>query len=174
MGDIMMQCKTKLADDGIFCKVVYGFNKLGTQKSYLSITGEVWEGMPKHNERNLISCGCVHDYILQYFPEFKNIIPFHLCDIDAPMHYIANAIYFHEMATGNMEKYSWFDPTKDTPEKGKKYFARHVIEHVAPIPSDIWEYNKTKLQSWLHNRLPIIMEAMRQECKNAGIRWPAD
>lgn len=39
------------------------------------------------------SCGCLHDTIAQYAPEFAPYIKWHLVSSDEPMHYIANTIY---------------------------------------------------------------------------------
>src|SRR5690606_8123533 len=49
----------------------------------LSITGELIG-------KNVKVCGCIHREIARVFPEFKPLIPFHLCSTDGPMHYIAN------------------------------------------------------------------------------------
>lgn len=37
--------------------------------------------------------GCCHDEIAKHFPEIKSLIKWHLCNVDAPMHYIANTLY---------------------------------------------------------------------------------
>jgi len=39
------------------------------------------------------SFGCIHDKILKWFPEFGQLIPYHLCSVDGPLHYLENTIY---------------------------------------------------------------------------------
>lgn len=40
-----------------------------------------------------ICAGCIHEEIEKYFPEFKHLIKWHLCNSDAPMHYLENTLY---------------------------------------------------------------------------------
>ena len=55
------------------------------QLPYFSITGSTSDG----------SCGCIHDEIAQYFPEYAELIKFHLFDVNGlPLHYMANSEYF--------------------------------------------------------------------------------
>tara|TARA_R110002020_G_scaffold168531_1_gene357375 strand:+ start:54 stop:518 length:465 start_codon:yes stop_codon:yes gene_type:complete len=37
--------------------------------------------------------GCCHDEIVEVFPEFADLIKWHLCSSDGPLHYIANTTY---------------------------------------------------------------------------------
>lgn len=37
--------------------------------------------------------GCCHDLIRETWPEYSNIIKWHLTSIDGPLHYIANTLY---------------------------------------------------------------------------------
>ena len=41
-----------------------------------------------------ICAGCIHDEIEKYFPEFKHLIKWHLCNSDAPMYYLENTLYY--------------------------------------------------------------------------------
>jgi len=51
------------------------------------ITGTITE------KGKMITCGCIHDQIALYFPEFAKYIKWHLCSSDGPMHYISNTLY---------------------------------------------------------------------------------
>ena len=64
-----------------------------------SITGTYWEIGERRTERNAIGGGCMHDEILEAFPEFLPFIKLHLCDFDGvPMHAVENMQY--HMANG--------------------------------------------------------------------------
>lgn len=54
----------------------------------LSITG-YWKH-PGGGE----SGGCIHEEIAETFPEFAPLIPYHLCGVNGPMHYLGNVLYF--------------------------------------------------------------------------------
>jgi len=59
-----------------------------------AITGTQWEPGERRTERNLIVGGCIHDEILEAFPEFLPFVKLHLCDFDGvPMHAIENMRY---------------------------------------------------------------------------------
>ena len=65
-------------------------NKNGHQD--FSITGTVYAG--SRSERNILHCGCIHEDILKYFPEFKKFVALHLADFSGtPMFVCANAYY---------------------------------------------------------------------------------
>lgn len=68
-------------------------DQCGNGKNDFSVTGEIYRHGRHRTDRNLISCGCIHDDIKQFFPEFAHMLKWHLCSIDSPMHYVANTTY---------------------------------------------------------------------------------
>lgn len=62
-------------------------DECGNGHNTFAITGELYI-----NGR-MDSCGCLHDEIAKYAPEFKQFIKWHLVSSDGPMHYLANTIY---------------------------------------------------------------------------------
>lgn len=40
-----------------------------------------------------IAGGCMHEEIAKIFPEFAQLLPWHLVSTDGPMHYLANTVY---------------------------------------------------------------------------------
>lgn len=59
-----------------------------------AITGTQWEIGRRRAERNITRFGCIHDYILEAFPEFEPFVKLHLCDFEGvPMHAIENMRY---------------------------------------------------------------------------------
>lgn len=55
-----------------------------------SITGYT---IDPQDPRDYASCGCIHDDIALYFPEFAHLIKWHLTSSESPMHYAANTMY---------------------------------------------------------------------------------
>lgn len=66
----------------------------GNKRNSLSVTGAVYDRSLKRDQ--VIISGCIHEIILTAdgIPqEVKDLIPFHLCSSDSPMHYRANVMY---------------------------------------------------------------------------------
>lgn len=59
-----------------------------------SITGAMWEIGEPRTEINTVSCSCIHEDILEAFPEFLPFVKLHLSDYDGvPMYAIENMRY---------------------------------------------------------------------------------
>lgn len=67
-------------------------DECGNGHNTFSITGSAYIA-GKRGDRNMISCGCIHDIISEVAPEYKKYIPYHLMSSDGPMYYIANTLY---------------------------------------------------------------------------------
>ena len=57
-----------------------------------------------------ICAGCIHEEIEKYFPEFKHLIKWHLCNSDAPMYYLENTLYF--ASNSESAKYKVGEPNR--------------------------------------------------------------
>jgi hypothetical protein len=78
----------------------YGLRKLGDQPSYFSVTGEAWEKSSRR--RNPDAHGCIHEMIAGVFPELRDLIALHLCDIDGrPMHALENGWFWFSDGNGD-------------------------------------------------------------------------
>lgn len=68
----------------------------GNGHNSFAITGSFYRGKydidPK-SERNLITCGAIHDTIEQHAPEYAPFIKWHLTSSDGPMYYVENTVY---------------------------------------------------------------------------------
>jgi hypothetical protein len=63
------------------------------------------------SDRSIISCGCLHDDIVKYFPEFSHLIKWHLTSSKMPMYYFDNTLYHasdrdcHNLLKGEVRSY---------------------------------------------------------------------
>ena len=67
-------------------------DECGNGHNSLSVTANMYEAGWKI-DRKMICEGCIHEEIVQAFPELKRAIDFHLCSTDGPMHYVADSLY---------------------------------------------------------------------------------
>lgn len=88
--------------------------------------------------------GCLHDLIVEHFPEFAHLIKWHLCSDDGPLHYITNTTYWAKQ--GNLENARicavWEDATLE----------------------DLMDEEKLK------SRLPALLEEFRETMVLAGFK----
>jgi hypothetical protein len=116
------------------------YHQIGDQAPYFSITGEVYGTECVRGEKKIAfndvarwlhSCGCQHEMIAKVFPELAPFIKWHLSAAAGPMHYIANAVYFAQIAQGialNMRP-------EDTREQAIANFRSTVVlDDAAPLP----------------------------------------
>ena len=68
-------------------------DKCNNGHNTFSITGRIKGGEYSRYGYEIDISGCIHDEIEKYFPEFKHLIKWHLCNSDAPMYYIENTLY---------------------------------------------------------------------------------
>jgi hypothetical protein len=79
-----------------------------------AITGTLYQSEPLC-ERNVISCGCLHDDIREHAPKYAECIPYHLVSAYEPMHYVANTLYWIKegQLDNARESAVWPDATDD-------------------------------------------------------------
>ena len=71
----------------------------GNSFPYYSITGTV-KKLDKRYRDPVITCGCIHDIILEHYPELAPLVEVHLSEADGiPMHAEANARYWAGLST---------------------------------------------------------------------------
>ena len=151
-------------------------------------------GLP---DRYIDSCGCIHDVIAKYTP-FNNLIKWHLCSSDGPMHYIANTLYH----ASQVELYDYFVELHDpllgrdkygimlglfTPEKIEVIKERykdfdirvektprccnHSVDLDAARSSAIWSdatLEQVSNEELLKARLPALMQEFKQVIEGLG------
>lgn len=67
-------------------------DECGNGHNSFSITGEIRDRRERRDD-GVVSCGCIHEDIGKAFPELSDLIQWHLCGSDGPMHYVANTLY---------------------------------------------------------------------------------
>ena len=66
----------------------------GNSNAYFSITGDV-ERQAKNNRWMPFLSGCIHQEIIEHFPQLQPLVDMHLADEDGvPMHAYSNAAYW--------------------------------------------------------------------------------
>lgn len=97
---IKTQVKRRVAShikiDGELCDVYATIrydDKCGNGHNSFAITGGCYRAGRAKIDRNVISCGCIHDIIAVAFPDLKPYLKWHLTTSDGPMHYVANSVY---------------------------------------------------------------------------------
>ncbi len=130
-------------------RAIYGFNQIGEQKPYFSITGKGW----RFDGTSSVA-GCCHDEIKEAFPELAPLIRWHLVDnTGVPMHYIDNGMYWHQ-------------------NKNWDNMASTIVLGAAPDDHEWFEVIKKEAgwaEKWLKDRLPYLLGAMTAEMVKYGI-----
>lgn len=122
-----------------------------------NVTGEVYEANKPICDKNMISCGCVHDEILRAFPEFKIFVDLHLCDyLGIPMHCTANG-YYH-LQNG-------FNSTKPDNNSFKNEFCNYY--RVTPNEFNILNTSKSEIQFYLHLKELQIFDHWKAQANHA-------
>lgn len=91
-----------------------------------SITGDLYKFGRAKTDGNMISCGCIHDIIIELAPQYEHLIKWHLMSSDEPMHYIANTIYH----ASKIEKYNHFVYLNDDEFKFKELLGIYKLEEI--------------------------------------------
>ncbi len=75
-------------------------DQCGNGHNSFSITGEVFKAKTK-NDRNHRVSGCIHEIILEHFPELTEAVALHHVSSEGPMHYVANSLYYASSKDSN-------------------------------------------------------------------------
>lgn len=168
-------------------------DRCGNGHNTFSITGEYYYAGKSHTDRNMISCGCVHEAISQAFPELREYLKWHLCSSDCPMHYIANTTYHareHGVQKGWLYRsmddkclqygdISEIKPITNIPYKGFSYIKED--EKTAKTASleaarscAIWpdaSIDQLRDENTLKDRLPALMGEFQEAVESLGFEY---
>lgn len=115
----------------------------GNRNAYFSITGDV-ERQAKNNRWMPFLSGCIHQEIIEHFPQLQPLVDIHLADEDGvPMHAYANAAYW-----AGQTKYQALDldklakhlrVTKDQAAAMQRQTETRIKQY-GHFPDAAWEY----------------------------------
>lgn len=153
-----------------FIQATYGWSYYaGNSSPHFSITAEIKESL-KHKEPH--SFGQLHENIRHYFPRLIPLLRWHLADIHGqPVHYIANAKYWHKLA--NYPGISSIDrPSKhETPEILKERFVDSVVD-LGDVET-LWSLPDAEtLDRALRAREPALLSTMLADMTAANVPMP--
>lgn len=139
------------------------FARRNNQDPHFSVTGEIerYNGLRWKD----YASGMIHEEIAKHFPELSDYLKWHLVSTVEPMHYIANAKYWWEMATGTGEwKRRPEDPDPVQAFKSTIIFDGIQGEKIPPLSMSWFD-----VEVWLRGRLPYLMENFRADMKELGV-----
>jgi len=131
----------------------YDFGRRNNQDPYFSVTGEVErkdDQRPGHWRED--AGGQLHDQIAKHFHELAPYLKWHLVSLGQPMHYIANAKYWWDIAMG-----------KSAPAPGQEHvpaltaFMSTIIYGGIPGEKVPYTNDWLDIERWLKTRLPKLM-----------------
>jgi hypothetical protein len=140
----------------------YDFARRHKQPAYFSVTAEIERKDPSrpHHWREDAG-GMLHDEVARHFRSLAPYIKWHLVGEDGPMHYIENAKYWWEMATGTGK---WERrPSDPDPESA---FRNTVV--LGALSGDVMPPKTTpwsEVKLVLEGRLPDLMKAWASDMK---------
>lgn len=111
-------------------------DECGNGHNSFSMTADIYEA-GKRGDKSMLMCGCCHDEIKQIAPEYNKYLKWHLMSSDAPMHYIANTIYW---AT-KQDKHTNFVYLKDDEFNFEELIGIYDEEEIQPIKNKYGENN---------------------------------
>ena len=166
----MLTKETEYEDVDTFKLIVsYGFNKIGEQEPYFSITAD--QRVLSHRTKKWLeySGGCLHDTIEEKLPELQPLIKWHLCGKESgPMHYIANGLFWWERSKLDHCVQAYSGDTTAFGEQAWEYFKSTIV--FGAIEEDFpQDQTKESIQLYLENRLPKLMEKFHEDMKTFGI-----
>lgn len=132
--------------------VSYGVHKLGGNKhAYVSVTAEIW----RKNANDCESCGQLHTEVLEHFPELADLVQLHLVSVEGtPMHYIANAKYWWEIARG--EKTAEYQTAEDAARHYRSTVIAGALEEDEDLPVPEGPFTWGDAEQVLEDRRPAL------------------
>lgn len=142
----------------------YEFARRNNQAPHFSLTmtQERWERGRWQDD----SGGTAHESIVQHFSELAPYVKWHLVATDGPIHYIANAKYWWEIATGKLapSEHQRIDPWDAF--KSTIIFGGLPTDEVEfPLKGQPWD----EVKAWLMGRRPLLMETFQHAMTTLGV-----
>jgi hypothetical protein len=122
------------------------------------------------------SGGCCHDEVREAFPELANLLRWHLCDTEGPMHYVPNALYW-----AGFDKRWCNGATNDPPNK--EHFKSTINYGVLPDdckvnadcdPLSIGWLNgmdRAEIEAWMESRRERLIALFKADVEAFGFQF---
>ena len=102
--------------------------------------------------------GCIHEEIGEHFPELAQLIEWHSCSSDGPMHYVENSMYW-------AGKRGWCNGKPGDPP-----YIKH-FRSMAFWPEATQKDMENVTEEILLERLPKLMEDFRRDVEDFGFTF---
>lgn len=155
--------------------VNYGFNKIGEQEPYFSITADLFYKNIYCGKDiwKLTACGCLHDLIGKYAPEIFPLVKWHLTDKNGPMHYKDNGMFWWKRSLHLAMPPLYNGDNCAVGDVALKNFKSTIVFGAVSsdknFPIDSIDNRKSMLlgdiQKWLENRLAKLIKAFKKDMK---------
>lgn len=145
-----------------FARVRFGTHAIGDQAPYLSITVDEYRSN-RVSQAGLLSSGIQHETVREVFPELAPLLAWHLAEDGKPMHYFANARYWHNMARGidyNGHIATSFETIKRSPDAFAATVALGVLPD-DPTLGSLMAMEWPEVQAILVGRVPAMRAAFK-------------
>ena len=175
-------------DNNILMVTLRFDDECGNKHNTFSITGYLTT-----KRKRFLAFGCLHEDIAETFPEFRHLIPYHLCSTDGPMYYIENTMYHAKKISKLQGKYYFYLEGKlikivnedEAAEMKMKYGVNgKFVEYFNPLAKEpnlevarscaIWPdatIEQLQDEKQLLARLPILIEDFRNKMLGLGFVW---
>lgn len=141
----------------------YDFGRRNKQSPHFAVTGTIEEY--RGARWRDYGGGMVHRDVARHFPQLAKYLKWHLVSLESPLHYLANARYWWDMATGKGPwKRESYDPDPLEAFKSTIVFGGIEGEELLPASSP-W----ADVKVWLDSRLPFLMENFEADMKELGV-----
>jgi hypothetical protein len=127
----------------------YGFDVIGDQEPYFSLTGEI-ERRSGNHRWCFDSGGQIHEEVSKHFPELEPLRRWHLVfATEGPMHYVANARYWLDLHYGRSQ---W-----ERRPNGDPLACFKSVVVFGAVEGDKVPGEEVEISEWCDNRFPALM-----------------
>ncbi len=129
----------------------------GNRRPYFSVTGEIY--CKRHRHSDVFACGCLHDEILQAWPELAPLVALHLAwsDTGEPLHAEENGFYWFAGWKGGLgQTYHGGNSTPaKSPEECLSILADHVRLPVSTVREQLADTTtRASFNEWIKEQRP--------------------
>lgn len=164
---------TEYKDGNAICRIraTYGIDRAfaarHNQDAHFSIVCDIEER--RGTRWYDIGGGAAHSLIAKHFPKLAPLIKWHLCGIESgPMHYLANAMYWLDIAAGRVPP-SQYGPEPMEAFKSTIVYGALPVDAAFDLDRAPASLDRTVIEHWLKVRLPALLEAFHADMTLAEV-----